>query len=181
MTHTIEIDEGQRQMMLLAFAHLAIERPGWDQALCEIALWADDRTEAGRPAQYDAFKALYSGQVTGSVAPPARSAVCPTCGTDDPNAEPLILGAPPCADPWHDAGWFDSVEAVCASYMAAALLSAFPWLAGGEPPEPAAVAGELRQVFMLLDPTPEPAGIELVDGPTARHFVDQIRGGTHGS
>lgn len=37
MNHTFEIDEGQRQMLVLAVAHLAVERPGWDYALQNIA------------------------------------------------------------------------------------------------------------------------------------------------
>jgi len=34
---TIEIDESQRQVILLALAHLAIERPGWKPMLKGIA------------------------------------------------------------------------------------------------------------------------------------------------
>jgi len=33
VNHTIEIDEGQRQLACLAFAHLALGRPGFDYAL----------------------------------------------------------------------------------------------------------------------------------------------------
>jgi hypothetical protein len=40
----IEIDEGQRQMILLALAHLAVERPGWKAALADTALVMDDGT-----------------------------------------------------------------------------------------------------------------------------------------
>ncbi len=35
--HNIELDEGQRQMLLLALAHLAVERPGWTTAIKEVA------------------------------------------------------------------------------------------------------------------------------------------------
>lgn len=41
---TIQIDEGQRQMILLALAHLAVERPGWKVALADTALVMDDGT-----------------------------------------------------------------------------------------------------------------------------------------
>jgi hypothetical protein len=41
---TIEIDESQRQMILLALAHLAIERPGWKYACGETAKVMDDGT-----------------------------------------------------------------------------------------------------------------------------------------
>jgi len=40
--HTLEIEEGERQAILLALAHLAIERPGWDDMLREIAKKMDD-------------------------------------------------------------------------------------------------------------------------------------------
>ncbi len=33
MRHRIEIDESQRQLILLALAHLAEERPGWENAI----------------------------------------------------------------------------------------------------------------------------------------------------
>jgi hypothetical protein len=39
---TITLDESQRQMILLAMAHLAVERPGWKMALEETARIMDD-------------------------------------------------------------------------------------------------------------------------------------------
>ena len=36
-SHTFTINEGNRQATLLALAHLAIERPGWELMLSEIA------------------------------------------------------------------------------------------------------------------------------------------------
>jgi len=64
---TIEITEEERQMALLAFAHLA--RPGWDWALAQLALKMDNRVgegEAARPEMFDQFKALAES------APPRR-------------------------------------------------------------------------------------------------------------
>jgi hypothetical protein len=47
--HTLIIDESQRQMLLLALAHLAIERPGWDWTLGELAKKCD--TVGRRPGR----------------------------------------------------------------------------------------------------------------------------------
>ena len=55
----IEVDEGQRQMILLALAHLSVERPGWDHALNEIARKMD-RINEGRARLYDQFRKLTS-------------------------------------------------------------------------------------------------------------------------
>ena len=55
----VEIDEGQRQMMLLALAKLSLERPGWDMALNKIALKMDN-DESGRARMYDAFRKLHA-------------------------------------------------------------------------------------------------------------------------
>lgn len=57
MKTSIEIDEAQRQMMLLALAHLSVERPGWDFALNELALKMDN-VEGGRAYMYDQFRKL---------------------------------------------------------------------------------------------------------------------------
>jgi len=53
----IEIDEEHRQMMILALAHLSVERPGWDHALNELALKMDN-VEDGRATMYDQFRKL---------------------------------------------------------------------------------------------------------------------------
>lgn len=55
-------DEGERQMLLLAIAELALSRPGWDWMLGEVA----DRFE-GR-AMFDQFKKLNAGGFVSSIA-----------------------------------------------------------------------------------------------------------------
>lgn len=58
---TIELDESQRQMVLMALAHLAMERPGWDYALMEIANKIDnERKKDGLPEMYMEFKNLHA-------------------------------------------------------------------------------------------------------------------------
>lgn len=42
MTHQIDIEEEDRQVILLALAHLAVERPGWDNYLRTVAAKMDD-------------------------------------------------------------------------------------------------------------------------------------------
>jgi hypothetical protein len=54
---TLQLDESQRQMVLLALAHLSIERRGWEYALHEIALLIDNQRD-GRAVMYDEFRAL---------------------------------------------------------------------------------------------------------------------------
>lgn len=54
---TLELDEAQRQLVLLALAHLSIERPGWDHALNATALLIDN-SSAGRAQLYEQFRAL---------------------------------------------------------------------------------------------------------------------------
>jgi hypothetical protein len=80
---TVELDESQRQMVLMALAALAIERPGWDMALSAIALKMDNvqttkqrrldalhccpgsvpgpRIALGKPVMYETFKAFRAG------------------------------------------------------------------------------------------------------------------------
>lgn len=58
MKHTFEIDEGQRQMLVLAIAHLAIERPGWDWTLWELSKIFQAE------AMYEEFKKLHSPRIT---------------------------------------------------------------------------------------------------------------------
>ncbi len=38
----VEIDESQRQMTVMALAHLSVQRPGWNMALSEIAKKMDN-------------------------------------------------------------------------------------------------------------------------------------------
>jgi hypothetical protein len=55
-SHTITIDEGQRQLMLLALAVFTVQRPGMEYACSEIARVMDNITDAGRPQMYDQFR-----------------------------------------------------------------------------------------------------------------------------
>jgi len=50
-----KLDEAERQLVLMALAHLSIARPGWDDALNRIARKIDTN-QAGRAALYDAFR-----------------------------------------------------------------------------------------------------------------------------
>jgi len=67
------MEEGQRQMILLAIGRLAVERPGWDWALGEIA-----HTLQGRE-MFEQFKALKRGEETGIVKQPNPPAIRPEC------------------------------------------------------------------------------------------------------
>lgn len=58
--HRLELDEGERQVVLLALAHLSVERPGWDHMLNEIASRIDNVVE-GRAKMYDEFRELRLG------------------------------------------------------------------------------------------------------------------------
>jgi hypothetical protein len=58
MKHVMRLDEGERQMMLMALAHLSVERPGWDDALQRLAKQLDNE-ENGRPQMYDEFRKLH--------------------------------------------------------------------------------------------------------------------------
>jgi len=63
---TITIDESQRQMILLALAHLAVERPGWLYACGETAKTMD-HIEADRPKLFDEFHKLRVARVSDSL------------------------------------------------------------------------------------------------------------------
>lgn len=52
--HTITIDESQRQMILLALAHLAAHRPGWKWTLGETAKLMDNVVD-GEPEMFTTF------------------------------------------------------------------------------------------------------------------------------
>jgi len=58
--HRLELDEGERQAVLLALAHLSVERPGWDDMLNRIAVRIDNAKD-GRAVMYDEFRALKQG------------------------------------------------------------------------------------------------------------------------
>ncbi len=55
----LEIDEGDRQLLLLALAVLSLDSPGFDYALNKIAVRIDN-TEADRAIMYDSFRRLRS-------------------------------------------------------------------------------------------------------------------------
>jgi hypothetical protein len=55
---TLELNEGDRQMVLLALAHLSIERRGWETALHAIALQIDNQRD-GRAVMFDEFRKLH--------------------------------------------------------------------------------------------------------------------------
>jgi hypothetical protein len=57
MNSVLRLDEADRQLVLIALAHLSIERPGWDNALNRIAVEIDQASE-GRAVLYDKFRAL---------------------------------------------------------------------------------------------------------------------------
>jgi hypothetical protein len=58
--HKIELDEMQRQMAVLAFAELALSRPGWDDSIRGIATKLDSTL-----SMYDHFKRVNADRVTG--------------------------------------------------------------------------------------------------------------------
>ncbi len=58
MSYELSISEEQRQVTIMALAHLAVERPGWDHMLQEIALKIDN---PGCP-MFREFKAIKLAQ-----------------------------------------------------------------------------------------------------------------------
>lgn len=52
------LQEDERQAILLALAHLAVARPGWDHYLNGIAVRIDNATSEGRAKLYDEFREL---------------------------------------------------------------------------------------------------------------------------
>ncbi len=56
--HSLALGEGDRQLVLLALAHLANERPGFDDTLNKIAARIDNVAPTGRAVMFDSFKAL---------------------------------------------------------------------------------------------------------------------------
>jgi hypothetical protein len=91
--HLLRIDEGERQMILLALAHLSNERPGWDDALNRIASRIDneDSKHPGRAEMYDEFKRLNTGRD------------CPTSlfgmRVEESDGAPKAVGVPIPVDP----------------------------------------------------------------------------------
>lgn len=62
-TNVFTFEEGQRQMVLLAIAELALSRPGWDYALGEIA------QQLGGVDMFAEFKRLNADRVKGERIP----------------------------------------------------------------------------------------------------------------
>jgi len=58
MSTTLELDESDRQMVLMALAHLSVERPGWTHALNTIALQIDSQRD-GRAVMFDEFREMH--------------------------------------------------------------------------------------------------------------------------
>lgn len=55
--YTVTLDESERQAIILALAHVAVDRPGWDYMLNEIALKMDRDIE-GRAMMFETLKAI---------------------------------------------------------------------------------------------------------------------------
>lgn len=55
--HTLEMDEGDRQLVLMALAILSLTFPGWDDATNRVALRIDNDKD-GRAEMFDALRAL---------------------------------------------------------------------------------------------------------------------------
>lgn len=64
----LKLDEGERQIAVLALAELALSRPGWDESLTAIAQRIDN---AGTP-MYEAMKAANADRVRAERAPVDR-------------------------------------------------------------------------------------------------------------
>lgn len=62
----VEIDDGERQMILLALAHLQIERPGWEYALTTLAAKLDNVVD-DKPQLYTQFFTLRKKRVSNSL------------------------------------------------------------------------------------------------------------------
>ena len=59
MSVPVQLSEEERQAVILALAMLAVERPGWDAFLNEIASRMDNVVN-GRAQMYDGFKIVAS-------------------------------------------------------------------------------------------------------------------------
>ena len=55
----IELNESDRQAVILALANLAVERPGWNYMLTRIALKMDN-DRGGKPQMYEEFKKTHA-------------------------------------------------------------------------------------------------------------------------
>jgi hypothetical protein len=54
--HQVNLEEGQRQMIIIALAELSIDRPGWTNALEKIALLMDNKDENGYAEMFEKLR-----------------------------------------------------------------------------------------------------------------------------
>lgn len=57
--HVITLDHCQSDMVLMALAHLSVERPGWDYALRQVAAMLDEKLSDGRLRMFEDFKRMH--------------------------------------------------------------------------------------------------------------------------
>jgi len=78
---TVTIEEGQRQMLLLALAKLSIERPGWYWTLGELAakFSTAPNIENGREL-FEQFRDIHRGGDEPTLADEKPWRFCPWCG-----------------------------------------------------------------------------------------------------
>ena len=57
--YRLELDEGDRQLVLMALAHLAVERPGWEHWCENVAGPIDAKDEAGGPKLMREFAKMH--------------------------------------------------------------------------------------------------------------------------
>lgn len=60
MTHTLTIDETERQAIILALAELSIARPGWVYMLNDIALKMDNRDAEDNAEMFEKFRQMHT-------------------------------------------------------------------------------------------------------------------------
>ncbi len=72
-TFTVEFEEDQRQAVILALAHLAVERPGWFYYMTSIALKLDESKD-GVPVMFNELYQMRKKEMT-------------NCLPDDPTTE----------------------------------------------------------------------------------------------
>lgn len=56
MLTKLQVTEEERQLILYALAHLAVERPAWDAKLASVAATMDPLNEQGQPQLFFALK-----------------------------------------------------------------------------------------------------------------------------
>jgi hypothetical protein len=58
--HIIVIEEEERQMILRSLAVSAVQSPGFDYCLSEIAQKMDNKNAEGKPAMFEQFKTIFA-------------------------------------------------------------------------------------------------------------------------